>query len=192
LDDVNGMECGRLTGNVRCAHASKYAVFNCSLRSLRIALWSPPTSSSFADEERVCSLLLSTAARDPGVQLLAPLAADRALESAHFVVVRRRKPCLLTPYTLLAQLAEAGACWPLPSSLACDEKRVCLLARPGQRRASPAQHGGARSGVQWLAPLAADRAWSPPTSSSLADEKRVCSLLLSLAARDPGAEPGYA
>ena len=36
-----------------------------SLRSLRIALWSPPTSSSFADEKRVPSLLLSTAARDP-------------------------------------------------------------------------------------------------------------------------------
>ena len=32
----------------------------------------------------------------------------------------------------------------LPHSLA-DEKRVCLLNRPGQRRASLAQHGGARS-----------------------------------------------
>jgi hypothetical protein len=43
----------------------------------------------------------------------------------------------LSPSTLLAPLAEAGARWPLPSSLAS-------LARPGQRRASLAQHGGAR------------------------------------------------
>jgi hypothetical protein len=35
-------------------------------------------------------------------------------------------------------------CRCLPHSLA-DEERVCLLARPGQRRANPAQHGGARS-----------------------------------------------
>ena len=42
-------------------------LLNCSLRSLWIALESPPTSSSLADEKRVRSLLLSTAARDPGV-----------------------------------------------------------------------------------------------------------------------------
>jgi uncharacterized protein (DUF1015 family) len=41
------------------------AVFNCSLRSLRIAPWNPPTSSSLGDEEHVPSLLLSTAAHDP-------------------------------------------------------------------------------------------------------------------------------
>ena len=41
-------------------------MFDCSLRSLRIALWSPPTSSSLGDEKRVPSLLLSTAAHDPG------------------------------------------------------------------------------------------------------------------------------
>jgi hypothetical protein len=35
------------------------------LRSARIALDDPPTSSSLADVKRVCSLLLSTAARDP-------------------------------------------------------------------------------------------------------------------------------
>jgi hypothetical protein len=34
-------------------------------RSLRIALGKPPTLSSLADEKRVDSLLLSTAARDP-------------------------------------------------------------------------------------------------------------------------------
>jgi hypothetical protein len=39
-------------------------VFDCSARfarSARIAPWSAPTSSSFGDEKRVCSLLLSTA-----------------------------------------------------------------------------------------------------------------------------------
>ena len=35
-------------------------------------------------------------------------------------------------------------------------------------------------------PLAPDRASKPPSSSSLADEKRVYSLLLGMAARDPG------
>jgi hypothetical protein len=35
------------------------------LRSARIALGKPPTSSSLEDEEHVPSLLLSTAARDP-------------------------------------------------------------------------------------------------------------------------------
>src|SRR4029453_9562717 len=41
------------------------------LRSARIALDIPPTSSSLADEKHVCSLLLSTAARDPGSNCLA-------------------------------------------------------------------------------------------------------------------------
>ena len=54
-----------------CRHASAAAAralteFDCSLRSLRIALRSPPTSSSLGDEKHVPSLLLSTAARDPG------------------------------------------------------------------------------------------------------------------------------
>jgi hypothetical protein len=39
--------------------------FDCSLRSLRIALGNPATSSSLADEKRVRSLLLSTPVRDP-------------------------------------------------------------------------------------------------------------------------------
>src|SRR5829696_7150189 len=68
-----------------------------SLRSARIALWSPPTSSSLPDERRVCSLLLNTGARDPGLDCFAPLSADRAMESADFVVPPRRKTCLLTP-----------------------------------------------------------------------------------------------
>jgi hypothetical protein len=37
--------------------------------------------------------------------------------AADFVVARRGKAPLLTPSTLLAPLAEAGACGPLPSSL---------------------------------------------------------------------------
>jgi hypothetical protein len=44
-------------------------MFDCSARcarSARIALLKPPTSSSLAEEERLRSLLLSTAARDPG------------------------------------------------------------------------------------------------------------------------------
>jgi hypothetical protein len=48
------------------------AQLNCSLRSLRIALSSPPTSSSLRDEKHVPSLLLSTGARDPGLPACAP------------------------------------------------------------------------------------------------------------------------
>ena len=64
----------------------------------------PPTSSSLADEMRVCSLHIHC-----------------SLRSLRLALVCR---CLL-------------------HSLA-DEERVYLLARPGQRRANLAQHGGAR------------------------------------------------
>jgi hypothetical protein len=40
-------------------------VFDCAIRSLRIALGRGPTLSSLADEKRVASLVRSTAARDP-------------------------------------------------------------------------------------------------------------------------------
>jgi hypothetical protein len=50
---------------------SALSVFNCSLCSLRV---NPPTSLSFADVKRVCSLLLSTVARDPRL-------AERSLHS---------------------------------------------------------------------------------------------------------------
>jgi hypothetical protein len=58
---------------------------------------SPPTSSSFADEERVCSLLLSTAARDfrRSQSFLCSARASRSIP-AYFVVVRRRRACLLS------------------------------------------------------------------------------------------------
>jgi len=103
-----------------------------SLRSARIALWSPPTSSSLADEKRVCSLLLSTAARDPGLDCF------------------RSVNCSLRSL----RLALRGRC--LPHSLA-DEK-ACLLARSSRtaaRQPCPARiaHGGARSGVGLLRPI---------------------------------------
>jgi uncharacterized protein (DUF1015 family) len=57
------------------------AVFNCSLRSLRIAPWNPPTSSSLEDQRHVLSILLSTAARNPwkpgAVPRFEPFAAIR-------------------------------------------------------------------------------------------------------------------
>jgi hypothetical protein len=54
-------------------------MFDCSLRSLRIALWNPPTSSSLGYERRVPSLLLSTAARDPQGTSLAAFDVQRQL-----------------------------------------------------------------------------------------------------------------
>jgi hypothetical protein len=63
-------------------------MFDCSLRSQRIALSSPPTSSSREDEKHVRSLLLSTAARDPGFDcslrsLRIALWSPRAISEAH-------------------------------------------------------------------------------------------------------------
>jgi hypothetical protein len=45
-------------------------VLNCSAPLRAHRAQNPPTSSSLADERRVGSLLLSTAARDPGYGLL--------------------------------------------------------------------------------------------------------------------------
>jgi hypothetical protein len=123
------------------------SVFDCSLRSLRIALGSRCLPHSLADGEALSALsLVQAATRNPG-------RADRALESADFVVARRRQSvvCSLRLHCSLRslRLALVGCC--LPHSLA-DERRVCSLARPGQRRASLPQHGGARSGVELLAP----------------------------------------
>jgi hypothetical protein len=41
-----------------------------TLRVARIALDSPPSSSSLGDEKRVSSLVLRSAARDPGAQVI--------------------------------------------------------------------------------------------------------------------------
>ena len=54
--------------SARSSSARRRAIFPTlaapSLSCSRNRAWNPPTSSSLADEERVCSLLLSTAARD--------------------------------------------------------------------------------------------------------------------------------
>ena len=164
------------------------------LRSLRgDRAWSPPTSSSVADEKHVGSLLLSTPARDPPVSdcsarlrsqcsMARSARCDVRWVAAVFVgadgpekrcsaisscrsaartsrarialgrrLLRRQSPtksmsahssvhCSLRS----RRLALVSCC--LPHSLA-DEKHVCSLTRPGQQRASLAQHAGARSGV---------------------------------------------
>ncbi len=148
------------------------------------ALW-PPTSSALADGMRVGSLLLSTAARDPGFD--GSLRSLRIALCGRLLRRRSRTKCGSARFSsargrairgsMVAALAGDRALWPPTSSALADEN--------AGRLASP-QHGGARSGVRWLAPLAADRALWPPTSSALADEMRVGSLLLSTAARNPG------
>ena len=72
-----------------------------SLRSARIALGIPPTSSSLADEKRVCSLLLSTAARDPGFKNL------RRTDQAEIEVGRRHLPVSVE----IAEGAEREVLW---------------------------------------------------------------------------------
>jgi hypothetical protein len=62
-------------------------------------------------------------------------------ETAFFVIARRRKACRLVPCTLLAPLAEAGARWPLHSSLA-RRRKACLLAHSS--RTAARQPGSAR------------------------------------------------
>jgi hypothetical protein len=84
---------------------------------------------------------LSRAARAiaRGIRLLCRRSQRKNASAPLPVYCSLRSLCIL-----LAPLAEAGA-WSrcLPHSLA-DERRVCSLDRPGQRRASLAQHGGAR------------------------------------------------
>ena len=72
--------------------------------------------------------------------------------SAYFVVAPRRKACPLAPFALLAPLAEAGARLAAafltfsqpaaPAEAQLYTEAGCSLVRPGQRRASLAQHGG--------------------------------------------------
>src|SRR5688572_10144177 len=78
----------------------------------------------------------------------------------------------------MARSARCGSRFEADYFVVARGRKACPLPPP--------QHVGARSGVQWLAPLAADRALKPTTSSSLGDEKHVPSLLLSTSARDPG------
>ena len=73
------------------------------------------------------------------------LAIARAGSRSRVRRLRRRsqteRRCLLAPSTLLAPLAEAGACWPLPSSLA-RRRKACLL--PRSSRTAARQPGSAR------------------------------------------------
>jgi len=90
-----------------------------------------------------------------------PLIADSSILICSARQARSARIALLVPPTLsslrdekrvpslpmhcsLRSLRPALVSRCLPHSLA-DEERVCALARPGQRRASLAQHGGARS-----------------------------------------------
>jgi hypothetical protein len=93
---------------------------------------------------------------EPVLNCSAPLRADRAQNPPTSSSLANKEARRLAPHKLLASLAEAGAAEPLPSSLAADGRRVCPLDRPGQRRASLAQHGGARSGLR-LTPLAKEQ-----------------------------------
>src|SRR4249920_1992784 len=61
----------------------------CSLRSRRFALWKPPRSSAFAEEKRLGSLLLTTAARETGVRFAR---SARGVSRFGSHLVRRRSP----------------------------------------------------------------------------------------------------
>src|SRR5687768_16503930 len=124
-------------------------LFNCSLP---LAADRALDSAYFVVARRrksvVCSLLLSTAARDPGLNCsLRALLLATARCGSRFGICRLRrrsqteKRCLLAPSTLLAPLAEAGACKPLPSSLA-RRRKTCLL--PRSSRTAARQPGSAR------------------------------------------------
>jgi len=130
------------------------SVFNCSLRSLRIALGirllrrrsqtksvSAPSSSA---RRRAIRCSIARSAR-----------CGSRSESAYFVVARRPKACPLAPCMLLAPLAEAGACEPLPSSLARRRKGMSARSLVQDSVAPASQHGGAR--VHQLASLVASR-----------------------------------
>jgi len=130
-------------------------------RFARIALGSPPTSSSLVDEKRVPSLLLSTAARDPVLDCfaryarcvwwLAALAAMFAEEppSSSDPTKRlcRRISTVLGAFRRLllqiggANIAGADRAWESAYFVLARGRKACPLASP--------QHG-ARSGVRSL------------------------------------------
>ena len=115
--------------------------------------------------------------------LLAPLAADRALDSAYFVVAQGQKHVPLVLCRLLAPLAAAGACGPLPSSLP-RRRKACLLARSSRTAAR-------QLASKLLAPLAAAGACGP-LPSSLPRRRKACLLARSstTAARQPAQHGG--
>jgi hypothetical protein len=79
-----------------------------------MAMFAPEPPSSSNPTKRLCQRVSSGLAAFRRLLLQiggANIAgADRAVEPAYFVVARRRKACLLDPNSLLAPLAEAGAC----------------------------------------------------------------------------------
>ena len=104
----------------------------CSLRSLRCSLGFAATFVGSGETIKRCSAISSCRS------------AARTSRTRQVRRRSRRNNVSVAPLTLLAPLAEAGAGEPLPSSLARRRRRVCSLARPGQRRASLAHHGGVR------------------------------------------------
>jgi hypothetical protein len=164
---------------LHAARAETYVHVGC-MRSASVA--------TYADRQEPVQTLARAAARDSRCsQLRFKLLAHRALNPPPSSSLAEVRTPPLAPCTLLAPLAEAGAHWPLPSSLA-RRRRTCLLARsfrtaarqPGsvRRRAIP----DARSSVF---KLLAHRALNPPPSSSLAEVRTPplapCTLLAPLA-----------
>ena len=91
-----------------------------------------------------------SAARTSGIRLFRHTARRwgwRSLRSRVLLwsLAEERTP-LLPPFTLLAPLAEAGACEPLPSSLA-RRRKACLLFRSS--RTAARQPGSARPGARF-------------------------------------------
>src|SRR4029453_12610470 len=83
----------------------------------------------------------TAATSSPTSELLAHRAVDPPPSSS---LAEERTP-VLAPCTLLAPLAEAGACEPLPSSLARRQK-TCLLARSSRTAARPPDSAGGGGG----------------------------------------------
>jgi hypothetical protein len=91
--------------------------------------------------------------------------ADRALSppTSSSIADEKRVGSLRMHCSLRSlRLAPSSRC--LPHSLA-DERRICSLARPGQRRASLAQHGGARSVLNRLLRRQRPESWRRRRSS---------------------------
>jgi hypothetical protein len=153
----------------------------------------PPPSSSLA-EERTPPLPPPPCggARFPTLaeRFLCSARASRSIP-AYFVVVRRRRACLLSP-SCIARSARRG--WRSFAAAFLTRSQTKRVSAPSlvQDSGAPAWLSTAardfrRSQSDFCA-LLAHRALNPPPSSSLADEERVCSLRLALLA--PLAEAG--
>jgi hypothetical protein len=114
-----------------------------SMTLSRIARVDPPTSSSLAEEKAP----LLPPPQHGGRAICRRSQHDAARPSRAWIRLLRRRSqrkkrlCSLRVHCSLRSLRLAPVSRCLPHSFA-DEERVCSLARPGQRRASLAQHGG--------------------------------------------------